>query len=521
MPFRKFLNTTYGLLGFFIFTSNLYAQYLPDHYTLESNVLISNKKNLPFWLMNNQWGRLSAGKYSINNGIGIFNKKDTTKIGFSYGAELVNNFAYESQPNYRFSQLFLQGKFFFINASIGRKHENFGCNKNVLTSGFPIYSNNAPPIPKLVIETDGFTSIPYTNDYLSFKAYFANGRLEEQRYIEKPFVHQKFLYGNIGGNFPLNAYFGFHHIALWGGKHPLHGELPVNWNVYKEILLAKSGSEQTTPFGGEMINKNGNHIGSRDIGITYDFSTFTTNVYLQTLFEDGSGKDWENFPDGLWGLSFSNKNHSALINKITLEYFHSTNQSGHVHDIDNSPPIDSIQNGNDNYFNHYIYSSGWSYLGYTIGTPFITSPFYDLNYSLTKHNDKTIVRYFPNNKVKSWYFGISGRISKLKYQFISSYSLNFGVNDPFMFFDENEANKIATIRDTYEKVQYKSFDEYYYRLPKVKQFSTLLNFSYPVNIVNHTFDFNAAISADFGSLLGDSWGVLLGLKKQGVMFYDH
>lgn len=517
MPFRKVFKTACKLLGVFVFTSNLYAQYLPNQYSLESNVLISNKRNLPFWLMNNQYGKLSDGKYSLNNAFGIFNKKDTSNIGLSYGAELVNNFVYESQPNYRFNQLFLQGKFFFLNASLGRKYENFSYNKNTLTSGFAIYSNNAPPIPKLVIETDGFTSIPYTNDYLAFKAYFANGLLEENRYMSKPYLHQKFLYGRVGGDFPLNVYFGLHHVVMWGGEHPTYGKLPVNWNVYKEILLAKSGSEQTTPFSGETINKNGNHIGSRDIGITYDFSDYTANVYLQTLFEDGSGKDWQNFPDGLWGVSISNREKLSFISKITFEYFHSTNQSGHVHDIDNSPPLDSIQNGNDNYFNNYIYSSGWSYQHYTIGSPFITSPFYNLNYSLKESNNgKTIVRYLPNNKVKGYFLGISGKVSKCKYQFISSYSVNYGVNDPFLFFDENVANKIATIKDTYEKVQYKSFDAYYYRLQKAKQFSTMFNFSYPVKFINHTFEFNTAISADFGSLLGNSWGFLFGLKKQGV-----
>ncbi len=128
-----------------------------------------------------------------------------------------------------------------------------------------------------------------------------------------------------------------------------------------------------------------------------------------------------------------------------------------------------------------------------------------------------IVRYFPNNKIKGLYVGISGKMAKCKFRLVSSYTMNFGVNDPLLFFDKNEANKIATIKNAYEKVQYKSFDAYYYRLPRVKQFSTMLNFSYPVDIFNNTFDFYTAISTDFGSLLGNSWGVLLGLKKQGIL----
>ena len=79
-------------------------------------------------------------------------------------------------------------------------------------------------------------------------------------------------------------------------------------------------------------------------------------VYYQHIFEDTSGIRFENKTDGLWGIELKN-----YIKKTTilLEYINTKNQY-----LD--PPY--VQ---ENYFNHGLYSYGWSYKNYTLGNPLI------------------------------------------------------------------------------------------------------------------------------------------------------
>ncbi|MBS3768601.1 MAG: hypothetical protein KGY75_10840, partial [Candidatus Cloacimonetes bacterium] len=96
--------------------------------------------------------------------------------------------------------------------------------------------------------------------------------------------------------------------------------------------------------------------------LDYQTDDFSVNLYWQTIFEDGSGMGWRNIEDGLWGLVY--KNHTKqkpLIESAVYEFLHTTDQSGEHHRIDGE-----IVGGNDNYFNHTIYNSGWAYHSYII-----------------------------------------------------------------------------------------------------------------------------------------------------------
>jgi hypothetical protein len=147
---------------------------------------------------------------------------------------------------------------------------------------------------------------------------------------------------------------------MWGGVSPEYGDLPDSWDTYTKIFLARKGDTANAPIK-EVINSLGNHLGSRNFGLDYQGDDFSVNLYWQTIFEDGSGMAWRNIEDGLWGLVY--KNHTKqkpLIESAVYEFLHITDQSGRHHRIDGE-----IVGGNDNYFNHYIYSSGWATHGYT------------------------------------------------------------------------------------------------------------------------------------------------------------
>ena len=59
------------------------------------------------------------------------------------------------------------------------------------------------------------------------------------------------------------------------------------------------------------------------------------------------------------------------INAINYEYIYTKRQSG-----DTPPPIDNSRGGPggwDNYYNHFLYTDGWTSDGFTVGNPLFSS----------------------------------------------------------------------------------------------------------------------------------------------------
>jgi hypothetical protein len=104
-------------------------------------------------------------------------------------------------------------------------------------------------------------------------------------------------------------------------------------------------------------------------------------IYRQNIFDDGSLYKFLNIQDGLQGVVFTNRlsqdfTHTITLKKVVVEWLNTTNQGGAVFDFQQQIF------GRDNYFNHYVYSQGWSYKGQIIGTPFIPAQT-DVKSSLT------------------------------------------------------------------------------------------------------------------------------------------
>lgn len=411
-------------------------------------------------------------------------------------------------------EAYIEGKVWFVNLRVGKKEEYTGINTNPLSSGDILRSANARPMPKIVLSTNDYIDVPYTKGYLQFKAHYEDGWFEQQRHVKTPYLHYKHLYGKIGGDFWINGYYGFRHAAQWGGKHPRYGKLPVSLEKYKRIVFAQSGTEETTPIQGEIINRVGNHLGSRDMGIEFNKPQYTAKIYWQTIFDDGSGKAWRNIRDGLWGISWQSTDSSSLISGITAEYLNTTDQSGHLHDVEH-PEFD-ILGGDDNYFNHYVYNSGWSYKGFGIGHPLLTSPVYAIHYSL---NEKNEAWYFPNTKVRAFHLGLSGQIEQFQYRFLATYSLNYGVNEPMKYFNEDtEPDKLQDVLNDYKEKDFNQLGDVYYELPALKQFSTMVEVSFPFRFLDISMDATTRVALDAGEWLGNSFGVYFSLSKSGRLF---
>ena len=85
--------------------------------------------------------------------------------------------------------------------------------------------------------------------------------------------------------------------------------------------------------------------------------------------------------------------------------------------------------GWDNYYNHYIYQSGWTYKGRVIG-----NPLFSLGSNKGRYSDGI---YIVNNRVKAHHIGLAGLIKNINYRILYTYSENYGI-----FPDEDYYNSL-------------------------------------------------------------------------------
>ncbi len=440
--------------------------FLPD-YVIEFGSQINLSDTTPFWLVSNQFGKNSIANNSIFLDLQLKKNISSEKFfNYAYGIELFN----KVDTNYKpiLHQAYIKLKIWELLIQAGRFEEFYSNQDSTISSGSIIYSQNTRPMTKIIISSNGYVTVPFTFNKLELKGLFAHGWFEDDIYVENILLHHKNLYGRIGGDWPVNIHYGLEHVAQWGGNSPdtSVGQMPVDFDSFIRVIKAEEGdSNKVIPD--EVINKYGNHIGSRNVGIDVQLKKYTFGVYRQSIFEDGSGKRRMNFPDGLWGIYFKTKEKNLFISKVVYEFIYTLDQSGPIHDWSRK------LGGNDNYFNHYIYKSGWTYYGYTMGTPLITSPNYN-------QDDSIILK---NNRVMVHHLGIEGKISSINYRTYFSYSYNYGTHsNPFS--------------------------------PVKNNFSFFLDFSLPIKLY-YNFKLNTKCAFDLGKMYGNNFGFIISLNKNG------
>ncbi|TVQ06455.1 MAG: hypothetical protein EA361_19780 [Bacteroidetes bacterium] len=471
--FCKIISTIIFFNSLFPFCLPVRAQYLPE-IQLEVTGHTGSGGQMPFWMVSNQHGKYSLDGTGAMAGLRFISQGDTTREwNFAYGLEALSRLDNSSklwiqqgwaELNYR--QL--------IRLRAGIQEETFGNEYSPLSTGSVIWSGNARPLPKLEMGTAGFVNVPFTDGLFQIKGSLAHGWFEKDRYVENVWLHQKYAAARTRLDFPLNFYFAYHHFAHWGGDHPVHGKLPTDLNSYLKVFFIRKGDEDS-PHSWQL-NRFGNHIGSRHYGIDWEREQYEINFYFQDVYEDGSGGRMKNYPDGLWGMVWKNKKNDAPLLAVLYEYLQTTDQSGPMHDRELS------LGGDDNYFNHGIYHSGWTHYRMTIGTPFITSPLFNQDIDHPSN-----IRIW-NNRVRAHHFGVEGFLFKdLSYRMRMSYSKNEGIY----------ASNI-TVPEVF------SFDGPRY------QWSWRTDWSYRFERQNITA--TLSVAGDKGSMYGDNLGVMLGMR---------
>jgi hypothetical protein len=434
----------------------------------------STGKYAPFWLQSNRYGLIPASPASAGVMAGINKDFGTKKRLFDYGfkANLLVQ-AYENKTATYLHEFYAKARFSVFDLIIGAREEQLGNQDSTLSCGGFLFSKNARPMPKITIGIEHFTAVPFTYGFLEVKGVLAHGWFTDNIYATNLYLHHKYIYAKIGGKLPVHLQYGFDHVAQWGGNVPVYGQQPTGFSDFVDIFFARAGGKNSTM--NDQFNALGNHIASQSTKLDLDLSNFTISGYWQKISEDGPIKNFWNAPnkaDGLWGVSIRNAQF-PYIKGILYEYLQTTDQSGPYLDKDGI-----IYGGGDNYFNNGIYQNGWTYFSRTLGTPFISSPVYNKDGSVSIENNRVVVHHF----------GIEGDIVGYSYKFLSSFSKNYGTySAPLVPYGVKNTSLLLEVN---------------------KQFPALSN-----------MEVGCSVGADFGKLYGNSLGCLFSIRKRGNLFH--
>ncbi|NBC82539.1 MAG: hypothetical protein GVY19_04070 [Bacteroidetes bacterium] len=392
---------------------DVYAQWNP-RLQIETGGYSSTGEQAPFFFINGQNGRYENNQHNFLTALSLQSpeKSDSALFKVNYGLEL-NMGTHDDYNNIWLQKAYIKTRLYMIELLAGRYDQYVGNGDSTLSSGYLLYANNTRHIPRIGLGSAGWTDLPFSRGYIQLKGIIEHGWFERNRYVERVWLHHKNFYVKLGGDLPVNISGGLDHYTQWGGisSNPDLGRFPSDFDTFFEILMAgNADSSDTSLPDNERYNRVGNHLGSWNWRLEADIRPMHVAGYYQSIFEDKSGYRRKLNKDGLWGLSVRFKNINT-VRKVVLEYIKTTYQSGSKH-------VRGEQPGNDNYFNNSLYRNGWSYYRYTIGSPFITSPFY--------FGDENIK--FENTRVIVYYLGITGSTGPVDYEWRTAFSQNKGTH---------------------------------------------------------------------------------------------
>ncbi len=424
----------------------------------------STGKYAPFWLTANTYGLVSNAQFGglVNAGVRKGNDRDARWWDYSYALTLsgrADSYGVAGSIHEAYGHV----RLWCFDVTAGIKPLQFG-NQHDLSAGGFLFSRNSPSYPVISVGIDKYTAFPFSYGYLEIKGGLTHGWFLNRIGTKNTLLHHKYIAGRLGGKLPVNISYEFHHVGQWGGVSPVFGPLGTSFSDFMNMFLVRSGGVNNS----DKINAYGNHIGSQMVGVDVKFSDWKFNFYWQNIFEDGPiyiiGRTM-NAVDGLWGVAIEQKRW-RFIHSVLYEFLATTDQSGPIHDVDGV-----VFGGRDDYFLNSAFSQGWTQGGYTIGTPFITSPIYGQEI------------YPENNRVFAHNVAVAGNVYGYEYLLRVSHVENYG-----RYLKPVRGNNTAL----YLAVQ-----------KEVPQWWGLR--------------FKATFAADFGTQFGNSAALMIGVVKCGLI----
>lgn len=483
------------------------------NYTLEVQTSISDGTT-PLWLNANKYGLSSLDKRNGYERVSLIRPMQTDSarrwaIGYGVDVAVAQNYT----STFVVQQAFAEVRWLHGALTIGSKQRPMELKNSLLSSGSQTFGINARPVPQIRLSLPEYWVLPILHNKLRFKGHIAYGKMTDDnwqheftgrksKYADDVMYHSKAGYlmiGNPDAFQPLTLELGLEMASQYGGTSHI-----FDADGRETIIKGKAGLSEMIkaliPGGSDAPEKGtvyqnmaGNHLGSWLARVNYDNEDWKISLYADKFFEDqsamfqvdydgyGKGDEWDkwkkrkfllyDFSDWLLGIELDLK-YNRWIRGIAIEYINSKYQSGPIYH-DHSQTNQIHIGGNDNYYNHHIYT-GWQHWGQAIGNPLYRSPIYN--------EDGTI--YFADNRFKAFHIGLMGVPSDhFSYRALATYQEGFG---------------------TYDKPFTK----------KQRNISFMVEATYHFPGDWHAV---AAYGMDFGKLLGDNAGFQLTVRKTGIL----
>jgi hypothetical protein len=400
---------------------------------------VSTDSRLPFWLRANQWGEVPLTAPAATGRVDLHYRspgaaRDSARFGWEAGVRAVTNAG--SGMQFLLPEAYAKLRWRKWELMAGREREILGIIDSTLSTGSYSWSGNALPIPRIKLGLSEYVPLGFLKNFVAIKGFYVHGWYDNP-YIQGAYFHQKTLYGRFGKpEARVHVHLGIVHNAVWGGSadylrdNPVavDGKLTTSLSDYLTgvvlgMIPKDRANDRFTEFDG--TNRVGNHVGHYDLALDWRLPTMKLLIYRQHPFEDASGLQIQNLPDGLYGISLRREETSSSFfswKGVVLEYLTTRDQSGDSFDL-----TGSRFKGLDNYFNHAQYREGWSYRGRGVGTPFIPSR------TEVATTIEPTGEYFPTNQAVVYHLGLEGMLlQRVRLLAKFSYSQNFGtINVPF------------------------------------------------------------------------------------------
>lgn len=461
-----------ALLIVLVLPALLFSQERTIHYGFNASAYSAGSgQELPFWFYANSDGvvdgessNLISQFYSHYN---YQNEDQSLRIntGMDFSTRL------SRQNSSFFKQLYASVGYGFLNLNVGRFYDRVGLTDDDLTMGSMQVSRNATPVPKVQLSTDGFTDIPFARGYVQFKSMLSHGWLEEDRYVQNAYLHQKYLYLKI--NYKMfEGIGGIIHNVIWGGTHPSYGPLPSSFSDFTRVLMGTSASADSNAPTSDITNVIGNSVAAYDFRLNINLDKFRFKAYRLFYLEDRVSTRFRSPWDGMWGAGIELTDENSLVNEILWEHMNTKRQDA----------FDYQPRGRASYYTNGIYRGGWAYENRVLGNPLIL---YGPNPNFRM---KGII---SNNIIVAHHLGIKGRpTDRFRYKALLTYSRNYG-----------------TKRDQTKETPHIPISEL-----RVDEYSVLLETHYLL-LPSSGLSLTSAVAFDIGELYGENrLGLQLGIS---------
>ncbi len=324
-------------------------------------------------------------------------------------------------------RLYVSGgwKMFRLDAGMIPRHGELG--RLSVTGGDMIMSGNARNFPGVNLSSDW---IHVDKGHIfGFRGNLAHYVMADNRYVKGALIHNKSLAIKVSPGRNVDIMGGLNHYVQWGGiAQGPEGRQQQSFGDFFRILFGMKGGEEASLS--DRVNALGNHLGSEWMRLVWRAEDFVMTFQYDKPFEDGSGRNFRNFPDGVWTLQFGFKDRKSFLTDITYEFINTTYQSGSAHD---RPATEEemekqdkdgfyygkvVLGGCDNYFNNSPYRSGWTYYGRMIGLPLCLT---------SAPGEHGFPKGIVNNRIRGHHVGLAGLVSKkVPYRLKATFTQNFG-----------------------------------------------------------------------------------------------